>query len=72
MARYAYDQDYEYNCFGADEHLVVTLYRLNRKGTTWKPVRSWCYSTFLSSSLADSRALARTRRLEREYHAEPL
>jgi hypothetical protein len=70
MTAYGYETSTATNCFGADEHLVVTLYRLNKKGTTWKYVESWAYSTFLSSSLAEHRAARKARQLEQLYHAE--
>jgi hypothetical protein len=69
MPAYGYETSTATNCFGADEHLIVTLYRLDGRGTTWKYVESWAYSTFLSSSLAEHRAARRTLRLERLYNA---
>lgn len=67
-ARYAWSARYSYNCFGADEHYEVTLYKLNSKGTKWKAVQSWSYSTFLKSKLAHSLAERRISKLRNIYH----
>lgn len=72
VQRYGWDMDYIYNVFGADEHVRVTLYRLKKDGTKWKPMNSWCYSTFLSSRLAHRRAEHRIARLRSTYNAEAI
>lgn len=73
MARhYGWSTDYSYNCFDADEHYVVTLYRLNKKGTNWRMVEWWSYSTALSSRLAHRRAEGRIKRLREVYNAEAI
>ena len=69
--QYGWDTDYIYNDFGANEQLRVTLYRLNEKGK-WKPVESWCYSTFLNSRLANRRAERRIMRLRTVYGAKAI
>lgn len=68
--KYGWDDDYDYNTFGADEHYVVTLYRLNRKGTKWKAVQSWRYSTFMASGIAHSRGERRIKKLRNIYGAK--
>lgn len=70
--QYAWDMDYIYNIFGADEHVRVTLYRMNKSGTKWKPLNSWSYSTFLSSRIAHRRAEQKIQRLVKVYNAQAI
>jgi hypothetical protein len=73
MARkYAWSTDYSYNVFGANEHYEVTLYRLNSKGTKWKPVQTWSFGTFMMGSIAHARAEKRIQKLRRVYGAEAI
>lgn len=72
MRRYGWDTCYCYNDFGANEHYVVTLYRLNNSGTKWKEVDSWWFSTFLSPGIAHRRAENRIMKLKKIYNAGPI
>lgn len=71
-ARYGWDTEYTYNCFGANECYTVTLYKLNKSGTKWKPVQTWSYSTFLKSAIAHKRAELRIAKLKSTYNAEAI
>lgn len=71
-ARYAFDRDYTYNTFGANEHIEVTLYKLNKKGTKWKPIQSWSFSTFFKERIAEAQAERRIRKLRSVYNAEAI
>jgi hypothetical protein len=71
-SQYAWSTDYSYNVFGADEHYEVTLYRLNGKGTKWKPIQTWSYSTFMMERLAHNRAEKRISKLKRVYGAKAI
>lgn len=62
-------RDYSYNCFGADEHLRISLFKETRGGKM-KHVNSWAYSTFLSNSLAEKRAARKIRELRTTYDAK--
>ncbi|OZB88947.1 MAG: hypothetical protein B7X41_05435 [Microbacterium sp. 14-71-5] len=66
---YAWSLDYDYNVFGADEHVVVTLWRLGRSKRKWRAIDRWRYSTFLTSSGAHRRAERRIRKLRQTYDA---
>lgn len=70
--KYGWGTCYETNVFGADEHYTVTLYRLNKRGTTWKEIASWSYSTFMQNRLAHARAERRIRKLRNTYDAKAI
>ncbi|UDL16005.1 hypothetical protein QEH42_gp213 [Microbacterium phage Pumpernickel] len=72
MTKYYYETDYIYNVFGADEHLVVSLWKETKNGKKVKWVAEWKWSTFLSDSWAWSRAEKRIRKLRATYDAEPM
>jgi hypothetical protein len=63
VSKYTIETWYSTNTFGADEHYNVGLYR-NRD-----LVNVWSYSTFISPSLAHSRAERKIRKLVRTYGA---
>lgn len=69
MAKYYIKRSYAYNVFGADEHLVISLYKDTGKKYL-KYVDSWAYSTFLSPRVAKSRGDAKIRSLRSTYGAE--
>lgn len=70
--RYGFDTSYVYNVFGADEHLCVRLWKMNKSGTKWKFLHSWDYSTFLSARVANRLAERRIAKLRAVYGAEPI
>lgn len=69
--KYYFDTTYSYNVFGADEHIVVRLWR----GTSRKDcvrVGRWAYSTFMKERLANFMAERRITKLRLTYNAKPL
>lgn len=72
MSRYRWSMDYQYNVFDADEHVVVSLWRLNKKGSKYLCLNSWAYSTFFSNSIAHKRAEKRITKLRQVYDAREL
>jgi hypothetical protein len=70
--KYFYQSTYSYNTFGADEHIVVTLYKYKAKNDKYVFVRRWSYSTFMKEWLANSLAERRMIRLQAAYGAKPL
>lgn len=70
QGNYFFSTNYSYNCFGADEHLNVILWKLTTKG--YKRINTWSFSTFLTAALANRRAESRIMRLRNVYGAVPL
>lgn len=68
---YYFSTSYSYNCFDADEHLCVNLWKEKKSGKR-KLVGEWAYSTFMKNSLANFRAESRIKRLRKVYGAKPL
>jgi hypothetical protein len=70
QGNYFFSTKYSYNCFDADEHLNVILWKLTTKG--YKRVQTWSYSTFMMKAIATRRAESRIMRLRNVYRAAPL
>lgn len=70
QGNYFFSTKYSYNCFGADEHLNVILWKLTSTG--YKRINTWSFSTFMMAGIANRRAESRIMRLRNVYGAVPL
>lgn len=67
--KYFIDTRYAYNEFGANEHYIVELFKLSKKGNL-KRIGYWSYSTFPPmGTINRKRSERRIRELRQTYDA---